>query len=141
MRVRRCADRACRAVVVLLPAWMSVRVGATLLEIERVVEAREAGATRRKAARAAGIAHAPAKQRAWQRRFEAVMEQLLPRIPGLSLEHGPRWMRQLRRLLGVEGASVLEALRWRLYREDGTVLGPLYLVTLDRARARGPPSP
>ena len=141
MRVRRCANPACRTVVVLLPEWMSVRVGATLPEIERVIGAREEGATRREAAQAAGIACAPAKQRAWEGAVGAVMEQLLPRVPGLSLEHGPRWMRQLRRLLGIEGAGVLEALRWRLFLEDGTVLGPLCLVTLDRARARAPPSP
>jgi len=120
---------------------MAVRVGATLVEIEQVIAAREAGATRRAAAAAAGLELAPAKQRAWEGGFGAVMEQLLPRIPGLTLEHGPRWMGQLRRLLGVAGVGVLEALRWRLFLEDGTVLGPLCLVTVDRARARSPPSP
>jgi len=120
---------------------MAVRAGATLVEIEQMLSAREEGATRREAAAAGGVEHAAAKQRAWERGFAGVMEQLLPRIPGLTLDHGPRWMGQLRRLLGVAGVGVLEALRWRLFREDGTVLGPLCLVTVDRARARAPPSP
>ena len=141
MRLMRCIDATCRAVVVLLAEWMAVRAGATLPEIEQVIEAREEGATRREAAAAAGVEHAPAKHRAWEGAFGAVMQQLLPRLPGLTLEHGPRWIRQLRRLLRVEGVGVLQALRWRLFLEDGTVLGPLCLVTLDRARARSPPSP
>lgn len=141
VRLLRCVRPACRAVTVLLPPWAAVRVGATLGEIERVIACREACCTWRASAQAAGLGHAPGRYRHWLAEFGDVMTALLPRLSWLRLDAHEGWIAQLRPVLGEAGEGVLVALRMKLYAEDRTVLGPTCLVTLDRSRARAPPSP
>jgi hypothetical protein len=141
LRRSRCRHRQCRTVVLLLPAWVSLGLGATLDQVERLVEARQSGEPWREAAAVAGLEDRPRKYRQWLERFGQVMGALLVLLPGLELGQGGGWMAKLRSVLGVTGHGVLVALRWLLYRSQVLVLGPLCLLAHGCAAARSPPSP
>lgn len=138
----RCRGEDCGAVTALVPCWASVRVGATLPEVERVISAREAGATWRAAAAAAGLDDRPARHRSWMRRLTETFGAVMVLLPSLGLDHGGGWFAKLRRVLDITTPDpvVLLTLRWRLFVEHKVVLGPLGLLPLDRANARAPPS-
>jgi hypothetical protein len=111
-------------------------------EVERVVAARESGATWKEAARAAGLEDRPAKYRSWVRGLGATFQAVMVMLPALELGLGEGWIGRLRDALGISTAEpvVLTALRWRLFHEHKLVLGPPGLVAVDRARCRDPPS-
>ena len=134
VRQSRCSTSGCRTVVTLLPAWMAVRIAATLDQIENVIESRESGATWRVCADRAGLSHRPSTYRRWFRCFDAVMTAVLPSVECLILSNEGGWVEQLRLVLDVTGAGVLMKLRWRLFDHDGAVLGPLRIFAHGRVR-------
>lgn len=141
VRQSRCIAAGCRTVITLLPSWLAVRAAATLDEIEHVVDSRETGKSWRTCADTAGLPHSPSKYRRWLRKFNAVMAAVLPSFPGLVLNHECGWIAQLRKLLGVAGIGALVALRWRLFSDNGSVLGPLDIFMHGRVRVQSLHSP
>jgi hypothetical protein len=128
--------------VIPLPPWATVRVGATLVEIEAIVTARDDGATWAEAAAAAGLAPSPRKHGSWFGKTHAAMTAVIARLPPVALgRDGTGGIERLRAWSGADAGGVLVALRRWLFERDAVLFDPSGLLWYGRLPPRGPPSP